>query len=131
MMYRNLRICSLIFSISIASLFNGCKSENPKPENLIQEDQYIELLVELQLLESYRSVTPQDTLSIDSLKNVIYGRYKVNEQQFVASHRYYQQQIEPQKERIVTAIDRLREHMVQKGLIDSSLLERREAQRPQ
>ncbi len=47
----------------------------------------------------------------------------------MASHVYYQRQIEPQKERIVAAIDRLRKQMVQEGLTDSSLILRRDAQR--
>ncbi len=56
-------------------LFGGCKEDNPRPENLVPEDRYINLLIELQLLESYRLSTPQDSLSTDSLKNEIFEQY--------------------------------------------------------
>lgn len=106
--------------IPLILLVGGCGEGNPKPDNLIPEQDYIDLLIELQLLESYRLTTPPDSTNIDSIKQVIYDKYGVNQRQFVASHRYYQRQIEPQKERIAKAIDSLKATMIKEGLVDSA-----------
>ncbi|MDR8392179.1 DUF4296 domain-containing protein [Aliifodinibius sp. S!AR15-10] len=111
----------------LVALLAGCieKPKNPKPENLIPEDDYIDLLIELQLLKSYRASFPPDSAepNIDSLKALIYDKYHVNEEQFLRSHRYFQSQVEPQVERVTNAIDSLKEQMVKDGLMDSSRLQ--------
>lgn len=115
---------AVFFLLPFLLLLGSCKEENPKPEKLIPEDTYINLLVELQLLESYRSSTPEDSTSIDSLKSIVFTKYDATQEQFVESHRYYQKQVKPQKERISKAIDRLREKMVAEGLMDSTAIRR-------
>lgn len=116
----------IILVLAVAGMFLGCSEdvENQRPKNLIPEDTYIDLMIELQLLESYRTSIPKDSLkvNIDSLKNVIYDKYKVEEQQFLASHQYYQRQVKPQADRISNAIDSLKQQMVKDGLMDSTRL---------
>ena len=90
----------------------GCQSEE-RPPGLIEENVYIDLLVELQLLKSYRRTIPADSSKIDSLKNSIYARYQVTEEQFRMSHNFYQEDPEAQKRRVDMAIEQLRMDQVE------------------
>lgn len=96
--------CALIAGIAACSDY---ATEAP-PENLLKEDTYINLLIELQLLKSYQESIPPDSTDIDSLKNEIFDRYGATEQQFRISHDYYQIQVEEQRQRVIRAIDSLR-----------------------
>lgn len=101
-----------LYKISVwgfISLFTlaGCgKSE--KPENLIEEDTYIDILVELQLTRTHHNALP-DSVNADSLIQLIYEKYDVDENQFVNSHTYYQTQVRSQLGRTDNAIERLQE----------------------
>lgn len=92
-----------------ALLVLGCS--NDKPDNLLAEDTYVDLLVELQLLRSYQQNHPNAS-RVDSLRNVIFDKYNANEEQFKRSHEYYQQDIDRQSERIKEAIERLRKDRI-------------------
>ncbi|MDX1636988.1 MAG: DUF4296 domain-containing protein [Balneolaceae bacterium] len=120
------RLYRLMIGLSLVFL-GSCSgpNDNPRPENLIDEDTYIDLMIELQLLRSYQTAVPEDSVrvKIDSLKNVVYRKYGVSEQQFMESHYYYQRQVEPQIDRITGAIDSLKMQMVEDGLMDSTPLE--------
>ncbi len=79
--------------IVIILLFLGlvCDDQEqiPKPDDLIEEGTYIQLLAELQLLDAIAYVS-SDSLNLDSLINQVYIHYDVEEDQFLSSHRYYQ-----------------------------------------
>lgn len=96
----------------IGMLLGGCEREKTPP-GLIEEQVYIDLLVELQLLKSYRQSIPADSSQIDSLKNSIYARYQVTEEQFRMSHNFYQEDPEEQKRRVDMAIEQLRMDQVE------------------
>lgn len=89
-----------------SALLLGCNSD--KPDNLLTEDTYINLMVELQLLRSYQQQGQPDSSAVDSLRNSIFEQYGATETQFRTSHEYYQQDINQQSERISEAIERLR-----------------------
>lgn len=88
------------------ALLLGCNSD--KPDDLLAEDTYINLMVELQLLRSYQQQGQPDSTAIDSLQNAIFKQYEVTESQFRVSHEYYQKDLNQQSERISEAIERLR-----------------------
>lgn len=88
--------------------FPACSGIEGPPENPIEEDTYINLLIELQLLKSYQESIPPDSVDVDSLKGLIFDKYGVTEQQFRVSHSLYQQQIDQQQQRVVRAIDSLK-----------------------
>lgn len=90
----------------------GCNEENTPP-NLIEEETYINLLVEMQLVKSYRETISTDSTTIDSLQNEIFNKYDITPEQFRQSHRYYQNRFSKQKERIDKAIEQLRMDQVQ------------------
>lgn len=102
-----MRFFSIILICSFILL--GCGDD--KPSNLLAEDTYIDLLVELQLLRSYQQNHP-DASGIDSLRTVIFDKYHTTEVQFKQSHQYYQQDIDRQSERIKEAIERLRKDRI-------------------
>ena len=103
--------CIKTIAISIAlfsgALLTGCMHEESPPPDLIGEDTYIDLLVEMQLVKSYQERVLPDSSVTDSLIPKIMDRYGVTEDQFGRSHRCYQDQITEQQERINEAIDRL------------------------
>lgn len=97
-------IILLFFS---GSMFSCMGPERPEPpKDLIPEDHYVDLLIDMQHIKTWRNVEP-DSVNADSLKQLIYQRYDVTEAQFLSSHTYYQQQIEQQLIRIDEVIRRL------------------------
>lgn len=88
--------------------FSGClgPEKTPRPENLISEQNYIDLLVEMQHIKTYKNVQP-DSISADSLKELVYQKFGITDQQYSESHTYYQQNPDRQLERIDEAIRQL------------------------
>ena len=77
----------------------------PKPDNLIPEDLYINLLVEVQLLDAYIYTT--DTLTnYDSLKLALFDHYEITEEQYRQSNAWYQSNIESHIARL-DSVDRM------------------------
>jgi hypothetical protein len=108
----------LIFLIAIS--LGGCMEDSPpKPKNLIQEDTYIDLLVELQLLRSYGDITNADSLTVDSLTSEVFKRYKISDKVFRTSHNYYQQFPKQQQNRIEEAIERLKMDQISNNTKDT------------
>lgn len=89
----------------------GCDQPDiTKPEPLIPEDTYIDLLAEMQLIRVWHSTNP-DSINADSLTGLVYNRYSITEEQFLQSHRYYEQFIKEQQDRVSKAINRLDEEI--------------------
>lgn len=86
----------------------ACSNGNSPPEDLLAEATYVDLLIELQLAESYYTQIKADSTAADSMRRVIFEKYDLSQEQFRTSHQYYQQDIEGQRERISTAIENLR-----------------------
>lgn len=89
-------------------LFAGCSESPEKPKVLIEEETYISLLVELQLVRSYSETERMDEATADSLRDRIFQEYEVSDTVFWANHEYYQQFPEDQKKRVEKAIEALR-----------------------
>lgn len=91
-----------------AIILSGCvgNEEIPVPDDLIAEQNYVDLLVEMQHIVTYRNSEP-DSVNADSLKTLVFNRYKVTEEQFMASHTYYQSQVSDQLIRVDEAIRQL------------------------
>lgn len=110
------RTVFLLLALALFSAIGtaGCTNDSPqKPDNLIEEDTYIDLLAELEMMRSYHETLPQDSVSMDSLRTVVYNHYEISEQQFVESHEFYREDMEKQAERIDEAIERLRKDQAQ------------------
>ncbi|HET8866558.1 MAG TPA: DUF4296 domain-containing protein [Gracilimonas sp.] len=101
----------LIYGIGIMLItvsISGCLGPEkiPVPDNLIPEDQYIDLMVEMQHIIIYHSAEP-DSVDADSLKAIVYDEYDVTDEQYRASHEYYQKHVKQQIARVDSAIKRL------------------------
>jgi len=97
----------------ILLILSSCQEhrKNPPPEQLLDEETYIDLLIEFQLIESYynRYSSRQDTLkNIITMRDEILEKYDASWQQFKNSHNYYKSQPPEQLKRIDEAIQILR-----------------------
>lgn len=101
-----------LFVILISAIAISCNSKPKPPENLIGEDTYIDLMIELQLLKVYQANSRADSTRIDSLLQAVFEKYDVTSKQFKSSHAYYQNQLKNQSERIDKAIERLRKDRI-------------------
>lgn len=99
----------LILLLTVAA----CSAEDPRPENLIEEETYIDLLVELQLIRTLEDRS-DEPVPADSLRQEIFRKYEVDSTQFEESHTWYQQNLEEQKVRIGQAIERLRRDRIRR-----------------
>ncbi|WP_440999122.1 DUF4296 domain-containing protein [Fodinibius sp. SL11] len=93
----------LLLSVGFA-----CSDNPPKPDQLIKEDKYIDVMVELQLVRSHGEINSLDTLTVDSLTNEVFQKYEITDSIFVQSHSYYQRFPQKQQMRIEKAIERLK-----------------------
>lgn len=107
--------------ILILAVISGCSGQltPEKPDNLIPEDRYIDLLVEMQNIQSYRNAEP-DSVNADSLKMLVFKSYNVSDSQFLASHKYYQLQPDIHLAQIDSVLERLdNEELEIRAFIDS------------
>lgn len=89
----------------------GCSDAPEKPEHLISEQKYIDILIEKQLLRTLNKYARTDSVEADSLRKAISKKYDITDKQFMDSHAYYQQFTEEQEKRIDKAIDKLKEQL--------------------
>ncbi len=100
----------------ISGLGCGEKEVVPKPKNLIPEDTYISLVVEIQLLDAL-SYTSEDSTFVDSIQKELFKHYEFSEDDFRESNAYYQSKIEDHIVRIDSALKAIERE--QKVLIQS------------
>ena len=95
----------LLISCFIFLTLFACEEE-VTPDYLIEENVYIDLLVELQIIKSYSYLDA--TINSDSIRIDILTRYSVSKDDFLKSHMYYQQDGPAQMKRIDKAIERIK-----------------------
>lgn len=88
-------------------LLSACQDDPNKPEDLIREPVYIDLLTEVFLIQSIAELRGIEEKK-DSLYTVIFDQYNVTRDQFDRSHTYYQRQGEAQVARADSVRDMLR-----------------------
>jgi hypothetical protein len=97
----------VVIIICAGLLVVACNSDKP-PSTILDEEAYVDLIVELQLLREYQKQERPDSTSVDSIRQIIFKKYETTEKQFQRSHQFYQQNIKEQKNRIGKAIENLR-----------------------
>lgn len=112
------RVLLLLGILLLSSFFLNCEEEPfPKPDDLIPEDTYIRLMVDVQLFDAL--VYTSDSLSnADSLRHALFEQYHTNEDVFLRSHYYYQSNIGKHNARLDSALNALAEE--QKKLYQGS-----------
>lgn len=89
--------------------FSGNCGKNeglPKPKYLLPEETYLDLLIEMQVMEIF-SAREDTIMNFDSLKQVLFEHYETTEQDFINAHTYYQSHIKEQITRIDTVLARV------------------------
>lgn len=104
MTYKALFSSFIVLSVLIVACVEP--TEPSKPKNLISEDQYIDLLVEMQHIKTWRDARP-DSVNADSLKKAVFDKFDTTEDLFTESHSYYQRNTKQQIQRIEEAIHRM------------------------
>ncbi|MCH8556457.1 MAG: DUF4296 domain-containing protein [Balneolia bacterium] len=96
---------AILFSLGVMAsvLLTGCSEE---PEDLIPEDDYINLLVEFELINAFNSDTGNTDTVLRAIDQ-IFVAYGVTEEQFLRSHEFYQRDVENQVSRHRTAVERV------------------------
>jgi len=99
---------SIICLFAALVLFLACKNDEvvPKPEILLSEENYINLIIELQLLDAL-VYTSENELNTDSLISEVYDLYNTNQEIFSTSHLYYQSKPDEQAVRIDSALKKI------------------------
>ncbi len=94
-------------AVSLMLLITGC---GDRPSDILDEDTYINLLVEIHILRAIdnRFEDHQKTMSI---QESVLSHYGVSIEQFDRSHHYYMQDTEAQRDRISKARTRLNEEL--------------------
>lgn len=102
--------------------FFGCKQETriPEPENLLSEEKYMDVFLELELLRIYQN-RGASSMKVDSLYDEILQKYEVTDSAFLNSHAYYQTQIDAQQVRIDSVVARIERELIPLNRLDSLL----------
>ncbi len=87
-------------------LSTGCSRS--APADLIDEDLYIDLLVEAHLLSVIHQIYDEPEIH-EKARRLVLGNYNISPEQFDRSHRYYSRDVEAQQERLKEARRRLEE----------------------
>lgn len=97
----------LFYALLTGLLLAGCESSN-KPDDLINEPVYVDLLTEIFLTQGLVELIEDGEQIKDSLITVVFDRYDVTPEQFDRSHEFYQRQGSAQLVRTDSVRDRLR-----------------------
>lgn len=100
-----------IWGIFLTSVACDVKETIPKPKNLIPEETYVNIMLELHILDSWVFTSTDSTFS-DSITTKLFDFYNIDKQQFISSHTYYQSQIDGQISRIDSALKLLRSEQI-------------------
>lgn len=101
--FKQLSVFTLFFLA--LTVFTACEEEQ-KPENLLPERVFINLIAEVEVLETYRNQA-EDTVSVAILRDSVFTHYDATEQQFYRTEAYYQQRPEKYKALLDSALERL------------------------
>ena len=87
------KITLILFAFLVLA---SCKDEDvQKPEKLLSEDEMVDVLYDITMLQSIRSVDPQE-LRVRKVEigEYIYNKYKIDSTVFAQNHEYYASQLD-------------------------------------
>ncbi len=104
-----MRFYKILFSLPL--LFLLACNHDPKPDNLIDQEQFTSLLVDMHLSDGYLSTKSQvpDTLNYrgNGLYNAVFKRHQVDSVAFKKSYQYYSVHLEQMEQIYKTVLERL------------------------
>lgn len=96
-------IIGVLLMLTMLTFFS-CNRD--RPDNLIDEDTYIDLLVEIHLLNAFNDHYDDSHKTLDVQQQLL-AEYDITIEQFDASHNWYMQDVDSQRERLDEARSRL------------------------
>ncbi len=93
--------------IGTASVTAGCDRDQPK--DLIDEDIYVDILLELHILAAIREIDGEDETRYRAGQDAVLAHYQITREQFERSHDYYHRNMQEQQRRYNTVRLRLDE----------------------
>lgn len=81
-----------------------------RPDDLIDEDTYIDILVEIHILQAINNQFEDEEKTLEA-QQVVLDEYDISKEQFEASHDWYMQDVDAQRDRISEARSRMQEEV--------------------
>lgn len=92
------------FTLVLLCFFAACSSaETEGTASILPEQTYLNVMVELQLLDAL-VFTSDSTLSRDSLKQVLFDEYKIDQSTYEEADRFYRSDIQEHQARLDSAL---------------------------
>jgi len=105
---RSIKIMLLLAALACtAFLPAGCDRDRPK--DLIDEETYMDILLELHILAAIREIDGEDETRYRAGQDAVLAHYQITREQFERSHAYYHRNMEEQQLRYNTVRLRLDE----------------------
>lgn len=103
--------------------FTSCKDNPPypMPEQILDEDTYLTIFYELELLRIYQNQGIPSS-KIDSLYFAVFDKYGVESALFDSTHQYFQTQPDEQQARTDTVLNWLQQGLDEITRLDSLLM---------
>jgi len=98
----------LILIVLCSTLVFLSSCNNDRPDDLIPEDLYLDLLIELEMAHSF-FVNSEDSLKVKEMISGVFEHYGITPDRFERSHAWYDSDIDAQILRYRRALDRLNE----------------------
>jgi hypothetical protein len=97
----------LALTVSLTGLLAGC--DRDRPDDLIDEGTYMDILLEMHLLAAIREMDGGDEERFRAGQDVVLSHYRITRDQFQRSHEWYHKDMHEQQLRYNTVRERLDE----------------------
>ena len=85
---------NIIYIFILISTFSCKKEELKKPENFIEKDKMIDLILDMKIAEKARTVLTKDKVKKQNYMSFVYEKYHIDSTQFKESSDYYTEKLE-------------------------------------
>lgn len=112
-------------ALLLLAVLISCAEENTPPENLIPEEIFIDLLVEMRVLQTFQ-VTYADSAKSVAYLDSLYLKFGVNQEQVLTSNYFYESNPDAHYLRKKIVESRLEKHLEKLEIEISSALRKQE-----
>jgi len=112
------RQLTFLFSFFTLLALYGC--EENEPDYLIEEDTYILMFAELAIIDQYDPNLLRNRTK-EEIRDIVYQKYNVSKEDFRRSHKYYEENIDAQLNRLKKVNLILREERDEVDILERKL----------
>ena len=113
-----MRQLTFLFSFFTLLALYGC--EENEPDYLIEEDTYILMFAELAIIDQYDPNLLRNRTK-EEIRDIVYQKYNVSKEDFRRSHKYYEENIDAQLNRLKKVNLILREERDEVDILERKL----------